>query len=528
MNISLDLDIKSYLKEFKKYFRIIYLEQLEEKNKGKVSFQLYNKTLEELYILTNHYINIFLDNVEVIKDENKLKKTCNSFIEDEKHFLSNFYTKVVSSVKSILGREYLHLFKTSLSYYAIDSIEYISEIEDFQINKDSRNKLVEELIDEIEVYYILIDSFFGKKKSEKVYIGKHKDSILKIYELLLEEIHSIGSGFIIFQDMIKLIPSKKDLSQLKDIKEVNFLKLIESRTIAAARKYLSKELYERMLIIKKEKNAFIKSYIIEEHSELTIDDNIEIKREIEFTPETKQAGLSILTYFGTVIDENYPEQNARVKIEQNKQSVKMTIETSDGIEEVIEEALEEYQMVMQKQISPEEFYSDPIKVIELKAHIREVENKYLIAKDMIKLQEGTINTLNSVISCLTKKTQMPITITNIQNTNVDINNNFSEIISDLKSLLPQLNNSIEMQNEVMDLNESMEYLSTKKDPEEIKESSSLKKLNDFLIRANETGTNLNELFEKAENGYKIVNNLGKKYNSIAKWCGAPIIPFFDS
>ncbi|NRG06304.1 hypothetical protein HRJ46_23670, partial [Vibrio coralliilyticus] len=61
-----------------------------------------------------------------------------------------------------------------------------------------------------------------------------------------------------------------------------------------------------------------------------------IERSIVFPPEYHQAGLGILNYFGTYINEKYPEQNARVKIEQHGLTVRMIVETESGSREVLE------------------------------------------------------------------------------------------------------------------------------------------------------------------------------------------------
>lgn len=71
-----------------------------------------------------------------------------------------------------------------------------------------------------------------------------------------------------------------------------------------------------------------------------------INRSIEFPPEYHQAGLGILSYFGTVLREKYPHHNAKVKIEQDGLRVRLIIESENGDREVIEKALQEYEMVV--------------------------------------------------------------------------------------------------------------------------------------------------------------------------------------
>lgn len=64
-----------------------------------------------------------------------------------------------------------------------------------------------------------------------------------------------------------------------------------------------------------------------ESDPLLLNEKIVIDRCIEFPPEFHQAGLNILSFFGTYIREQYPDQEAKVKIEQNGYLIKLIIET---------------------------------------------------------------------------------------------------------------------------------------------------------------------------------------------------------
>lgn len=80
--------------------------------------------------------------------------------------------------------------------------------------------------------------------------------------------------------------------------------------------------------------------VIDIESELGIaEKQVVINRSIEFPPEFHSAGIGILSYFGTVLREKYPDQEAKVKIEQDGHMVRMVIETEDGNKEIIEKAL---------------------------------------------------------------------------------------------------------------------------------------------------------------------------------------------
>ena len=76
---------------------------------------------------------------------------------------------------------------------------------------------------------------------------------------------------------------------------------------------------------------------------------------IEFSPEYHQAGLGILNYFTTYLREQYPEQDALVKIEQHGLSVRMIIETKNGERTIVEKALHEYELIVSGEEPPEKY-----------------------------------------------------------------------------------------------------------------------------------------------------------------------------
>ena len=91
-----------------------------------------------------------------------------------------------------------------------------------------------------------------------------------------------------------------------------------------------------------------------------------IVRTIEFQPQHYQAGLSILTYFNTIVSQKYPKNDVNVKIEQSGNSVKLTIETPDGNKEEIEKTLDQYGQVLKGEIPPEDLCLNPFEVMSLK------------------------------------------------------------------------------------------------------------------------------------------------------------------
>lgn len=97
---------------------------------------------------------------------------------------------------------------------------------------------------------------------------------------------------------------------------------------------------------------------------------VRITRSIEFTREYHQAGISILSYFGTVLREKYADLEAKVRIEQQGLKVTLVVESPTGEQETIEKALNEYGMVVKGAMSPDEFYNgDALKILELKQQL---------------------------------------------------------------------------------------------------------------------------------------------------------------
>ena len=94
-----------------------------------------------------------------------------------------------------------------------------------------------------------------------------------------------------------------------------------------------------------------------------------IARAIELPPEYFQAGISTLSYFGTVLRKKHPEQKAKIKIEIDGLKVTMTVAPFEGNSEIIEKALDDYSLVVTGKLSPEEFTDDPNLNLELKREI---------------------------------------------------------------------------------------------------------------------------------------------------------------
>lgn len=98
-----------------------------------------------------------------------------------------------------------------------------------------------------------------------------------------------------------------------------------------------------------------------------------ILREIEFPREYKQAGIGVMNYFAEVMEQKYPDIPVNVQIAQEGMLVRMTIETDDGVREIVEQTLEEYALVISGKRQPAGFLDDAISLMRL-------ENKFDVVK----------------------------------------------------------------------------------------------------------------------------------------------------
>ncbi|ENW82678.1 hypothetical protein F909_00949 [Acinetobacter sp. ANC 3929] len=257
-------------------------------------------------------------------------------------------------------------------------------------------------------------------------------------------------------------------------------------------------------------------------------ESIKIDRCITFEPEYYQAGLSILSYFGTVLRDKYPEQNATVRIEQHDLNVRMVIQSENGNIETIEKALHEYELLLKGETSPDEFAISPLKALELKNQLNLFKFQVESQKEIIALQNGQILDLKQIIhKALSPISHPPVTIINqlhnSQSTVINHKAAISESNDELEELI-DLADSETLKNKLAMIQNALESNRNSENPEEIKDSNGMKKLAKFLKEANEVGTEANDLAEKGGKAVDLIKSLGRSYNSIAQWCGMPVIP----
>jgi len=259
-----------------------------------------------------------------------------------------------------------------------------------------------------------------------------------------------------------------------------------------------------------------------------------VERSIEFKPEHYQAGLGILSYFGTVMRKKYPEQNAKVKIEQEDDKVRLIVESENGNKEVIERAFHEFGLVIHQDIKPEEFYDNYLDVAELKTKLGILESELKFQHQLVKVHENRAielekdkEFLKNVIGQALVRPNSPIYINNqlhnSQSTVINHKVEFTKSNDDLEDLI-DLADSEALKNRLATIQNALEVNRNADQPEEVKDSSGMKKLAKFLKEANEVGTEANTLAENGGKALDLIKNLGRRYNSIAEWCGMPNIP----
>jgi hypothetical protein len=267
--------------------------------------------------------------------------------------------------------------------------------------------------------------------------------------------------------------------------------------------------------------------VFELESDPLINENIVIDRCIEFPPEYHQAGLNILSFFGRYINEQYPDEKAKVKIEQNGQKVKLIIETEDGKKDVVEKALHEYQLVVTGEKKPEEITQNQGLILEMRNELRIAQFRIESQQDIIQVQRGQMEQLISIVgSGLSNKQPIAIdfkpniTVTSTVTINQDICYALGSL-NELKELIPS---SSPTYLALQDLEGSLEVIEKETDQEIVKKSSAMSKFKRFLDNASDGNNDLKKIIETSEAGVEIFRDLAGKYNKIAQWCGLPQVP----
>ncbi len=252
-----------------------------------------------------------------------------------------------------------------------------------------------------------------------------------------------------------------------------------------------------------------------------------ILRSIEFPPQYLQAGISVLNYFGTVLRKKYPDQKAKVKIEQDGLKVTMTVETIKGDTEVIEHALNEYGLVLTGEMSPEEYTTDRALIMDLKHELRMASVRIEAQKDIIDFQKVTLREFESLLNVAIKKpTSLSITSNSLKDTlqKDNVIHNIPIIYGGLNELLEQSPEGSEEYEEILNLQKSLDRIEKSSSPEEVAKSSAMSKLERFLENVEKKESAAGKVIKTTKDGIDIARKLAGHYNTVAQWCGLPQVP----
>lgn len=129
-----------------------------------------------------------------------------------------------------------------------------------------------------------------------------------------------------------------------------------------------------------------------------------IVREISFSPEYHQAGISILSYFSEIIKDRYPDIEVSISIKQSGSIVTMIITFPDGSREEISKILHQYGLVITGQASPAEVASSELKAMALQQKLELARLEVKQVRDLLDMErrysERFIGSLQSDVAML--------------------------------------------------------------------------------------------------------------------------------
>jgi len=319
----------------------------------------------------------------------------------------------------------------------------------------------------------------------------------------------------------------KEMQNSIDLATIDLRESLEQFEIQNVELSIAKRKYHDLNVKKKELEQIVETVSNTEGTEY-------ILREISFSPEYRQAGVSILSYFSRIVELKYPDVHVKVKIEQFQEKIRLIIETPSGEKEIIEKLLSDYGEVINGKDSSEPLFRNDVVALELKSELRIANVRIENQKELLSYQNNQILDLKELFgTSLTnpKNNVQHITLApSFQNNNQVINveqvNKCKSEIFDLLDLAAKnyQGSSIEELGRLKNLKDSIDVEVDSHDKNEIKNSSWLKKLKEFAIDANDKASDANDIFKSLSDGFDKAKKIAIKYNAIAQWCGAPQIP----
>lgn len=261
-----------------------------------------------------------------------------------------------------------------------------------------------------------------------------------------------------------------------------------------------------------------------------------IDRSIEFPPEYQQAGLGILSFFASYLNENYPDEQATVRIEQSGLSVRMIVESNSGNTEVIERALHEYELIVSGKERIDKFTTSEKLMLELRNELRVAKFRLESQQDIITLQnlnrqrnEDQIDGLMKLLGAgLKSGSEKHINIQVSPNFNnaisVEINQDISSALGNIGELLESLPHDSMALLSLKDLERSLASIEQETEKEKVRKSPAMSKFSRIVDQLSDKNSSIKKAIDAAEQGYDVAKKLASNYNKIASWCGLPTIP----
>jgi uncharacterized protein YggU (UPF0235/DUF167 family) len=252
-----------------------------------------------------------------------------------------------------------------------------------------------------------------------------------------------------------------------------------------------------------------------------------VDRCIKFPPEYHQAGVGILNFFSTYLLERYPEEDASISIEQHGLNVRLTIETASGESEVVEKALHEFELIVSGKEEPEKFTSNDKLILEIRSEMRIAKSRVEFQQDLIGIKDKQIDRLMSIIgNGLSNPAPIAIDFrpTICNTSNIIVNRDISAALGNIAELLSMVPNSSPENLMLTEVAGSLEVIEAESDAAKVRKSPAMSKFRRVMDKVLDAGDETNVALTKIENGIGVAKDLAKKYNSIAEWCGLPVIP----
>lgn len=179
-----------------------------------------------------------------------------------------------------------------------------------------------------------------------------------------------------------------------------------------------------------------------------------IIRTIFFTKSQYQSGISILSYFGQILKDKYPELKSNVSVIQEGELVKLMIACEVGSKDKINETLDQYALVLTNKEKPESLLEDKLQIARLEAKLElaamEVNqtNKLLSlakqyhARETLSLKEEIQYLRNTFLQLHSTNTQLTLGYANNFEKLIQLANGKDLVISSLRLIESMLKTGI--------------------------------------------------------------------------------------